>query len=59
MLSSLILMAALSGCPNGQCAAPRVERTVVVKRVVEPAKTVVTKTVKRVHRVRILHRLFR
>ena len=63
MISSIILAVALSGCPNGQCEAPRVvvrERHVVVKRVVaaEPVRTVV-KSVKRVHRVRILHRLFR
>lgn len=56
---ALVLAFALGGCPNGQCTAPRVERSVVVKRVVEPAKVVVTKTAKRVHRVRLLHRVCR
>jgi hypothetical protein len=61
MISTLILAAALGGCPGGVCPLQRVverERSVVVKRVVEPARVVVTKTVQRVHRPRLLHRLF-
>ena len=63
MISSLILIAALAQCPGGVCQARTVERqvtrSVVVKRVVaaEPVRTVVKSV--RVHRVRLLHRLFR
>jgi hypothetical protein len=63
MICDIILALAILGqCPGGQCSAPRIERSVVVKRTVEKTQAVVSRTsqkTKTVHRVRLFPRLFR